>query len=203
MKDQRQRTILIIEPNKLLAFGLQVALRQASSSWSVQICANLLEQAALRQHITFVAPDIVIANPLLTGLHFQQDLIGTEKILLVAINHAYLPDEYYEGYNLVIPPSIDPVDLFHRVNDLDRVEVRPIEEENQKQQLSQRECEVVTWVARGLTNREIADQLNLSPHTVVTHRRNIASKLDIHSPSGLTVYALMNNLISMDEAKGL
>ena len=69
--------------------------------------------------------------------------------------------------------------------------------------MSQREKEIVICVVKGMTNKEIADVLHLSPHTVVTHRRNIAAKLDIHSPSGLTIYALMNNLISMEEAKGI
>ena len=94
--------------------------------------------------------------------------------------------------------------MIQQIQEAEQPEVEEAESTDSKQTpLSQRECEVVTWVARGLTNKEIADVLHLSPHTVVTHRRNIAAKLDIHSPSGLTIYALMNNLISMEEAKGI
>jgi ATP-dependent Lon protease len=56
-------------------------------------------------------------------------------------------------------------------------------------------------VVKGLTNREIAEQLYLSAHTVITHRRNIARKLQIHSASGLTVYAIVNKLIELDDIK--
>lgn len=50
-----------------------------------------------------------------------------------------------------------------------------------------------------MTNRQIADQLYLSTHTVVTHRRNIARKLQVHSASGLTVYAIVNKLVKLSD----
>ena len=65
--------------------------------------------------------------------------------------------------------------------------------------LSAREKEIVTCVAKGLSNKEIADRLCLSVNTVTTHRRNIARKLDIHSPAGITIYAIVNKLVSIDE----
>jgi len=65
--------------------------------------------------------------------------------------------------------------------------------------LSDREKEIVVYVVKGLTNKEIADKLFLSINTVTTHRRNIARKLDIHSSSGLTIYAIVNKLVQLDE----
>ncbi len=65
--------------------------------------------------------------------------------------------------------------------------------------LSNREKEIVVGVAKGLANKEISDKLNISIFTVTTHRRNIAAKLQIHSASGLTIYAIVNKLISIDE----
>ena len=73
------------------------------------------------------------------------------------------------------------------------------EQDSRLQLLTERERDVLKCVARGLANKEIADRLCLSIHTVTTHRRNIASKLDIHSPSALTIFAILNNLISIDE----
>ena len=66
-------------------------------------------------------------------------------------------------------------------------------------ELSAREQEIVVCVARGLSNKEIADKLCLSVNTVTTHRRNIARKLQIHSPSGLTIYAIVNKLVTLSE----
>ena len=65
--------------------------------------------------------------------------------------------------------------------------------------LSRRELDVLKEVARGLTNKEIADKLDISMNTVMTHRKNITAKLNIKTVSGLTFYALMNNYISGDE----
>lgn len=67
--------------------------------------------------------------------------------------------------------------------------------------LSQREKEIITCVAKGMTNKEIADSLFLSIHTVTTHRRNITNKLQIHTPAGLTIYAIVNNLIKIQDIK--
>ena len=73
---------------------------------------------------------------------------------------------------------------------------RSLEEEKG---LSRRELDVLKEVARGFTNKEIADKLNISMNTVMTHRKNITAKLNIKTVSGLTFYALMNNYISGDE----
>ena len=65
--------------------------------------------------------------------------------------------------------------------------------------MSIREKDILAEVARGYTNKEIADRLYISIHTVITHRRNIARKLKIHSVAGLTIYAVANNLITIKE----
>jgi len=62
-------------------------------------------------------------------------------------------------------------------------------------QLSQRELQVIRLIALGSSTRDIAKELNLSAHTVKTHRRNINQKLDIHSPAGLVQYAYKNKLV--------
>lgn len=63
--------------------------------------------------------------------------------------------------------------------------------------LSDREKEVVIGVVQGMTNKEIADKLFIAPNTVITHRRNIAKKLQIHSIAGLTIYAIVNKLVEL------
>ena len=93
-----------------------------------------------------------------------------------------------------------PDEIRHK---LERLHTSPEEEtENEEQQtLSAREKEIVVCVVKGMTNREIADRLFLSTHTVVTHRRNIARKLQVHSASGLTVYAIVNKLVELNDIK--
>lgn len=72
-------------------------------------------------------------------------------------------------------------------------------EEPTAERLSEREKEIIKWVACGFSNKEIADKLFLSVHTVTTHRRNLSAKLDIHSPAALTIYAIINRLVNLDD----
>ena len=66
------------------------------------------------------------------------------------------------------------------------------------EELSDREKDVLVQVVRGLSNKEIADVLCISTHTVISHRKNIARKLNIHSTAGLTIYAIVNKLVDIN-----
>jgi regulator of cell morphogenesis and NO signaling len=67
--------------------------------------------------------------------------------------------------------------------------------------LSDREKDVIIALVQGMANKEIADHLCISVNTVITHRRNIARKLQIHSPAGLTIYAIVNGLVDISSVK--
>ena len=67
------------------------------------------------------------------------------------------------------------------------------------EELSDRERDVLIQVVRGLSNKEIADVLCISTHTVISHRKNITRKLNIHSTAGLTIYAIVNRLVDISE----
>ena len=73
----------------------------------------------------------------------------------------------------------------------------------QDSELSKREVEILRMVALGHTNQVIAELLFISKHTVVTHRKKITAKLGIKTISGLTVYALLNNIIETNEVEKL
>ena len=83
--------------------------------------------------------------------------------------------------------------------------VKQSEEQNENNEmpktdlLSEREKEIVACVAKGLSNKEIAEYLFLSINTVTTHRRNIAKKLSIHSSAGITIYAIVNHLVKIED----
>jgi DNA-binding CsgD family transcriptional regulator len=71
-------------------------------------------------------------------------------------------------------------------------------DERNSNSLSDRETDVLKEIVRGRSNKEIADVLNISIHTVMSHRKNIMQKTGIKSQAGLTVYALTNNILSVD-----
>lgn len=77
----------------------------------------------------------------------------------------------------------------------------PENSEDLKPILSSREIDVLKTIALGYSNKEIADKLFISVNTVITHRKNITEKLGIKTIAGLTVYAIMNDLIKTDEVK--
>lgn len=72
-------------------------------------------------------------------------------------------------------------------------------EKNKLDVLSDREKDIIVCVAKGMSNKEIADYLFLSVHTVTTHRRNISGKLQIHSTAGLIIYAIANKLVDIED----
>ena len=60
---------------------------------------------------------------------------------------------------------------------------------------------MILGIVKGLANKEIAAEMNVSVNTIMTHRRNIAAKLQIHSPAGLTIFAIATGLIKIDDVK--
>ena len=72
-------------------------------------------------------------------------------------------------------------------------------EKNKLEVLSEREKDIIICVAKGMNNKEIADYLYLSVHTVTTHRRNISNKLQIHTTAGLIIYAIANKLVNIED----
>ena len=84
------------------------------------------------------------------------------------------------------------------LNKGERLKVKGERKQSETEELSEREKDVLIQVVRGLSNKEIADVLCISTHTVITHRKNIAHKLNIHSTAGLTIYAIVNKLIDIN-----
>ena len=106
---------------------------------------------------------------------------------------------------LIVNPTFgDYFDVNKFREEVSGKKIRLIEDEVDSQDaLSQREKEIVICVVKGMTNKEIAEKLFLSIHTVITHRRNISKKLQIHSAAGLTIYAIVNKLVTLSDVKDL
>lgn len=105
------------------------------------------------------------------------------------LNHAMVEDYLFI-------PAISYLERKFKQNDVSVKISKMISQEN-SEQLSKREKDVVICIVQGMSNKEVADHLFISVNTVITHRRNIARKLQIHSPAGLTIYAIVNNLVDI------
>lgn len=124
----------------------------------------------------------LLNNTLFSIINCEQDLV----------NHCKVEDEIF------VPAVADYETMV--VENAERIPV-PAPDDSTSEELSTREREIVACVARGLSNKQIADKLCLSVHTVTTHRRNIAQKLEIHSAAGLAIYAVINGLVKIEELK--
>lgn len=104
-----------------------------------------------------------------------------------------------EDYLLV--PAVSALERQIQTEKKTSANVEVADKLNDQEALSTREKEIIACVAKGMTNKETAESLYLSIHTVITHRRNIARKLQIHSPAGLTIYAIVNKLVELSDIK--
>lgn len=70
------------------------------------------------------------------------------------------------------------------------------------EEISKREVDILKYIALGYSNKEIAEKLFISAHTVITHRKNITRKLGIKTVPGLTIYAILNKIIDINDTTG-
>ena len=110
--------------------------------------------------------------------------------------------QHAEVEDHIFTPAIRKLERKQKQNDVS-VKISQMISKGQDAQeaLSDREKEVIVSLVQGMSNKEIADHLFISTNTVITHRRNIARKLQIHSPAGLTIYAIVNNLVDISSVK--
>ncbi len=189
--------LLIVEPNPFIGAGLENILKK-NNHFRIQLTPNT-ELEHLTTTINFFSPDIVLINPSVLGMHIHEysKILTRCKVIAVTIGNIYTQNltGYTASISLEEAPENFAQQILATVSSTEDVNV----EDDNERLLSPREKDVVVFVAKGLTNKEIASKLSISIHTVITHRRNIAKKLKIHSPSGLTIYAIVNKLVNIDE----
>ncbi len=126
-----------------------------------------------------------------TGNHLAHILYSLYRNETWLANHARVEEA-------LLTPAIRMVEHRLRHSDVNR-RLSQMISHGDAGELSARERDIVVGVVQGMSNKEIAEHLFISLNTVVTHRRNIARKLHIHSPAGLTIYAIVNNLVDISE----
>ena len=203
MKNNEVIRIAIAETSVIIRGGLTAALKRLPNVKVQPI--ELLSIEALHDCVRTQCPDMLIVNPAFGDYFdigkFREETSG-KKIRVIALVTSFVDASLLSKYDESISIFDDLERLSKKISGLLNV---PSEEEDLENQdaLSQREKEIVICVVKGMTNKEIAEKLFLSIHTVITHRRNISKKLQIHSAAGLTIYAIVNKLVTLNDAKGL
>lgn len=161
-------------------------------------------QESLRNYVAMHHPDVVLVNPMFDGL-FDVKAFKTEfkdeDIRYVALSSTMVDQNVLSEYDEHFSLYDNPDDIYEKIKKV-LVEEKPVEVHT-TDSLSNREKEIIVCVVKGMTNKEIADMLCLSIHTVITHRRNISNKLQIRSTAGLTIYAIVNKLVDIKDVKDM
>lgn len=101
----------------------------------------------------------------------------------------------------IMVPAIRELERKSKQSDVSAKISNMISKNVNNENLSEREKDVIISLVQGMTNKEIANHLCIAPNTVITHRRNIAKKLQIHTPAGLTIYAIVTNLVDISSVQ--
>ena len=143
---------------------------------------------------------LLIIKYLPSDAHHNSKLIAT---LYDIYNNEEWLCQHAEVEDNIFTPAIQRMERQLKKNDVAKNITSMVFKGGQDTQntLSDRERDIIVGVVQGLQNKEIADRLFISVNTVITHRRNIARKLQIHSAAGLTIYAIVNGLVDISSVK--
>jgi DNA-binding CsgD family transcriptional regulator len=187
----------IIEPSDLLHEGLTNLLLKHNSNLRL---FRIDELEDFSRSVPNVAFDIIILN---TGLVqnrlklFRSFKNDRAEIRWIGIVNSLINSETLNEFDEIIRTDDRTEDICRKVitNPGSRARMDITSLQNP---LSEREKEVLKLLSMGLSNKQIANKLNISIHTVISHRKNLTQKTGIKSQSGLTIYALSNNIISLE-----
>ena len=173
----RNHTVSIFVSSPVIAEGLRSILR-CEDGLIVEMCRRPMRPSG----------SVAIADPFTVA-----ECGGGIKTLGVLTGQ--VPAEVSARFDETVSVFDSPASIITKLREM----LAPRPEDKRCDELSPREKDVIGHIARGLSNKEIASRMNVSVNTVMTHRRNIAAKLQIHSPAGITIFALATGLVKMEE----
>lgn len=185
--------IIIVEPSAIIRSGMATLLQRAE-----KLNIDVAELSSLSSVSAYDEPDILIISPSQMGTMTLPQIrgqVGNENLKVVALQSSFADQNSVVNFDEVL----SLYDTFEAIEKKIAGVLATGEEVDDRKELSAREKEIIVCVVKGMINKQIADELNISTHTVITHRKNIANKLKIHSPAGLTIYAIVNKLVDLSE----
>jgi DNA-binding NarL/FixJ family response regulator len=192
-----RKKVLIVEPSYIITEGL---IKILGESASLEALSPLHDIECLNGRLVTGKPDALLLNPTLlpnAGRSVIKSIMQEyPQMAVIALLYQYMEPSSLRIFNGIIDireekehinEIITDCCLLLNTND-------PLIDDGSSE-LTKREIDVLVLVARGLMSKEIAEKLNISIHTVISHRKHIIRKTNIKSVAGLAMYALMNNLV--------
>ncbi|PLX07937.1 MAG: hypothetical protein C0598_12800 [Marinilabiliales bacterium] len=191
-------SIYIVENNFLLRSGIEGLIQEIPGLILKEVFEG--NEKNLYEKLIDKKPDIIIVDPNSLGDNFISiisKLQDEADIKIIGLTREDCPENICSRFKYQLPYEANKHILLENLRDACGSDA--LLKKNKQGSLSKRELVILKEVVKGLTNQEVADKLFLSIHTVMTHRKNITKKLGIKTVSGLMVYALMNNIIDINE----
>lgn len=192
----KQHTIGIVSISDIITSGIMSIMSEQRDS---RITLIKIDKSDLARDLIKYHPSMLLVDPLIFStedINWVKEL-SPKRIKLVAVYTTALPPEVIRLYDHVLS-------IYDNATTVVQVMNKNLDDNGESEEtkvLSQREKEVVVGIVKGLSNKEIATEMCVSVNTIMTHRRNISAKLQIHSPAGLTIYAIVSDLVKLDEIK--
>ena len=194
MSKEKKYKVILIESAEIVAAGI-VAIIERHPEFEVE---QVLSNPGYFNSNSDV--DIIIINPAVIDYNERLDILsylGGTNAAIIALTHSNHEENVLRQYDECLGIYDNSTRIIQKLkNAIEQNEQNPKSDINE---LSSRERDILTAVAKGKTNKEIADEFNISIYTVISHRRNISQKLGINSIPGLTVYAIMNKLVDISD----
>lgn len=195
---ENKKSIALIGPSPLVAKGIESILSEMGEFRVEFVLADLSPSSEAR--IKNTPADIIIVDPMIFGIEERGNARNRFSALsgapCLALQTNLVDEESLKQYDGVISIYDTPVSIIKKLRKASESDQDLSHSDTEG--LSSREKEILVCVAKGMLNKEIADYYNISIYTVITHRKNITRKTGIKTVAGLTVYALLNNLIDIN-----
>lgn len=195
MVKESKYNIVLIEPSEIVATGIAAIINGNPQFGVIQTLSSPAYYNTGNGNV-----DAVIINPTVVDYNDRLDIrssIGLGTTAIIALAHSNHEESVLRQYDECIGIYDNAQRIFQKLKNA--IEENARNPKNDLNELSSRERDILTAVAKGKTNKEIADEFNISIYTVISHRRNISQKLGINSIPGLTVYAIMNKLVDISD----
>ncbi len=190
----KNRNVIIVSPSQIISKGLEKVFLEHSEFRVVNILTELPRSLDM---LCSTNVDLLIIDPSVIDYASRSSvhtLINSSlDVPVIAVQTVLLEEDFYRQFDTVISLYDLPAVIISKCRKA--LEVELDSSKGDGGELSAREKEILVSVAKGKLNKEIADEFNISVYTVMTHRKNITRKTGIKTVAGLTVYAMLNNLI--------
>ena len=193
MSSNQNISVVVISQSDMVLSGLFEILKGSMANEVILLhqADELIDYPDLSGHILIIAS----SEEQEKGRSFiRQILVSGQNIHFITLNLESKSVYSNRTINLFDVPTL----ISYKVNEILKVFLSE-QAKDTDTELTKREIEVLQLITKGYSNKEIADQLFVSIHTVISHRKNISEKTGIKSASGLTMYAILKKIIDMNE----